>query len=328
MNTDKSAAYCWQHWPQTWYVVARSDQLKSGQVQTGHLAGQQWVLYRTQSGEIRAISAFCPHMGAHLKSARVTGNALQCGLHNYYIFPQSEKLAVTSAGSMSSPAWSCAERFGLIWLYPPTPNPPPLPFADIEDSYHWLDAGPQDIEADWGAMICNGFDLAHMQVVHQREVVGEPKFERLADKGGLKMTYRTRILLHGGFSSWLMKKLCDGYLNLTHTCCGSSIMVQSQVGRFQSIGVFALLPQDLPDTASEKRRTKAFAAVGIPKKTRFARSKLYLVRYLYLSFLKKDFSVVEGMRMQLDNIDDVGVQAITAYQNTLSAIHPTGAENA
>lgn len=311
----------WQHWPQVWYVVARSKKLKKGQVITGHLAGRQWVLYRTHSGALRAIDAFCPHMGAHLQSAKVVGEVLECGLHSCQIHTQSDDMPASTSFALPTTAWGCAERFGLIWLYPPIQHCPPLPFADIEDSHHWLDAGPQRINADWCAMICNGFDLAHMRVVHQREVVGEPLFEQHNDSKELTMTYRTRILPRGGFSSWLMKKLSDGYIYLVHTCSGSSIMVQSRVGNFQTVGVFALLPQDMPDTAPEKRQTLAFAAIGMPKNQHFSWWKLYVARWLYLSFLKKDFCVVENMRMQLDNIDDIGVQAVTNYQKTLTPIN-------
>lgn len=308
-----------------WYVVARSDQLKTGQVQTGHLGGRQWVLYRSPDGGVRAIDAFCPHMGAHLKSARVVGEALECGLHACQVYPSSESAPAGCA--VPTVAWGCAERFGLIWLHPPALDLPPLPFTNIEDSHNWLDAGPVRIEADWCAMVCNGFDLGHMRVVHQREVVGEPHFEQLDEIKELKMTYRTRTLPRGGLSSWVMKKLCDGYIYLSHTCAGSTIMVQSRVGKFQTVGIFAMFPQDPPDTAPEQRQTLAFAAVGMPKTTRFSRWAVYVARYLYLAFLKKDFKVIEGMRMQLDKIDDIGVQAVTDYQSSLPPMSSDEAES-
>lgn len=317
---------CWHHWQQAWYVVARSEQIKIGQRHSGHLGGRQWVLYRGESGRLYAMDAFCPHMGAHLQSARVVGETLECGLHACRIVPQTttptatDRLPVASPQSIAASAWCCAERFGLVWLYPPDDNPPALPFGDIEDQYHWRSAGPQSIAADWRAMIANGFDLAHLQAVHQREVVGEPQFEHLSE-GSLQMSYQTRVLQRGGLSSWLMKKLSGGTIDLIHTCCGSTIMVQSRLGRFQSVGVFALLPQDTPDSPAdntpEQRQTLAFAAVGLPQATRFISLKLWLTRWLYLSFLKKDFRVVKRMRMQLDNIDDVGVQTLAAYQQTL-----------
>ncbi len=320
---DNNATAHWLHWPQAWYVVAHSESIKPGQVHTGHLADRQWVVYRTQAGVLQAMAAFCPHMGAHLQSAQVVGDALVCGLHACHIYPQSKSQAVAGKTSiqcmLSEKKWPCVERFGLIWLHPPTASTPPLPFDNIATSYHWLGGLPQLIGADWRAMICNGFDLGHMQVVHQREVLGQPLFERLSE-GSLRMTYRTRVLQDGGFSSWLMNKLSGGYIELVHTCNSSNIMVQSRVGRFQSVGIFALLPQDSLETPPEHRQTLAFASVGLPQKTRFVKWKLKVVRWLYLSFLKKDLVVVKGMRMCLDDVEDVGVQAVATYQKTLNSM--------
>ncbi|MCP2039973.1 nitrite reductase/ring-hydroxylating ferredoxin subunit [Neisseria sp. HSC-16F19] len=318
-----SAAAEWQHWPQSWYVVARADAVPAGRVISGHLGGHAWVLYRGQDGVLRASDAFCPHMGAHLRTATVAGDTLVCALHACHIHPQtSPPPKPEHAGChLSARAWPCAEQFGLIWLHPPADKTAPLPFADAADSAHWLNGGPQTIAADWRAMICNGFDLAHMRAVHQREVVGKPVFERLPE-GGLRMTYTTRVLAKGGWSSWLMKRLSGGHIHLVHTCIGSSILVHSRVGKMQTLGLFALLPQDAPGTAPETRRTLAFAAVGLPRGTRGYRIKLYLVRALYLAFLRKDFVVVEGMRLQLAHIDDPGVQAVADYQGCLKAMEP------
>ena len=317
----------WKHWPQGWYAVARADALHPGQIHSGHLAGQPWVLYRGHSGTLHATDAFCPHMGAHLHNAQVCGEALVCGLHACHLLPQTAAPTlpehIKAGCRLAVRAWPSAEHYGLIWLHPPAAAIPPLPFAGSDGGHHWLTAGPQAVAADWRAMICNGFDLEHMKAVHQRQVEGEPLFERLPENG-LRMTYRTRVLPRGGLSSWLMQRLSGGTIHLVHTCVGSSIMVQSRVGRFRTSAVFALLPQDAPGTRPEQRRSVALAAIGIPHGARWPTLQLRLARALYLAFLRKDFRVVEGMRLQLNHTADVGVQAVTAYQHTLADMehHP------
>lgn len=297
----------WKYWPQSWYAIAHSRSLKRGQSISGELAGRAWILYRGHSGALHAMNAYCPHMGAHLRSAHVQEDHLICALHARAIRPCPHE----------NPAWPCHEQAGLIWLHPPVTDPAPLPFAQYTDAYHWLHAGPQRIAADWRAMICNGFDLAHMRVVHQRDIIGTPHFVHQPDRT-LQMTYQTRILERGGLSSRLMKALSGGRLELIHTCAGSSILVQSRVGRFQSAGIFALLPQQDSRTPPEARHTLAYAAVGIPRAAPFAPLQLRLARTLYLAFLRKDFAVVEHMRLNLEHIDDPGVQAVTTYQSTLN----------
>ncbi|UOP01963.1 hypothetical protein [Kingella potus] len=134
------------------------------------------------------------------------------------------------------------------------------------------------------------------------------------------MRFSTRILPKGGFSSWLMQRLSGGRIELAHTCNGSSIMVESRVGRFATSGIFALLPQDPPDTPPEHRRTLAFASIGIPPSATLPRLQLYLARFLYLAFLKKDFAIVENMRLKLDGADDPAVLQAARYQSTLESL--------
>ncbi len=320
------SASTWQHWAQVWYVVGRSDQLAKGDVLSGHLGGHAFVVYRTDSGAIQAIDAFCSHMGAHLRTAKVVGNALQCGLHGCLIEPTHHTHIqpiehIQTGCRIPTRAWLCQERFGLIWLYPPSEQPaPPLPFqAFHETDFIYGNIGGLTIQADWRAMICNGFDLGHMITVHQRQVVGEPIFSDLAE-GGIRMDYETRVLAKGGWSSAVMEYLSGGRIVLSHLCCGSTILVHSRVGKFETVGIFSALPQDLPQTPPEQRHTRAFAAIAIPKTAKWRTIQLWAARALYFAFLRKDFTVVEHMRMKLDGVDDVGVRAVLAYQSRLSAI--------
>ena len=323
MTEHDPAETQWHHWPRCWYPAARVHGFAPGQVRSGRLGAREWVLYRDADGTFRATDAFCPHMGAHLKSARVEGQALCCGLHGCLIEPQtalSDGLPPIRPGCrIGAQAWPCAERFGLVWLHPPLAEgetAPPLPFAD---NSHLRLTASRTINADWRAMICNGFDLSHMAIVHQRTPEGNPVFDT-PPEGGIRMRFATRILPKGGFSSWLMQRLSGGRVELAHTCNGSSIMVESRVGRFRASGIFALLPQDAPGTPPEERSTLAFAAIGIPPDTLFPRLQLYIARFLYLAFLKKDFVIVKNMRLKLDGADDPGVQQAARYQSTLESL--------
>lgn len=312
----------WKHYPQTWYAVALDKHLKIGEIVSGQLGGLAYVVYRDHTGSLHAMDAFCPHMGAHLQSGKVSGCGIVCGLHGYTVEPDH---ALSSSAhtpcSLKNRAWFCVARFGLIWLYPPVADGvmPPLPFASLsEHDLIWTHA-TRRIHADWRAMICNGFDIAHMKTVHQREVIGEPQFTLLPENA-LRMDYQTRVLPKGGWSSRVMQKLSGGRIVLSHTCCGSAILVNSQVGAFKTMGIFALLPQNSPDTPPEWRQTQAFATIAVPKTAKWAKLQLWLARCLYLAFLRKDFDVVEKMRMRLDGVDDVGVRAVAAFQATLPEI--------
>ncbi|MEE1751924.1 Rieske 2Fe-2S domain-containing protein [Streptomyces sp. SP18CS02] len=73
--------------PSGWSALAFSDELRPGAVLTRPLAGQDVVLYRLRSGEVRAIHPYCPHLGAHLGLAKVDGNDLVCPFHSFAFGP-------------------------------------------------------------------------------------------------------------------------------------------------------------------------------------------------------------------------------------------------
>lgn len=109
MTEHDPAETQWHHWPRCWYPAARVHGFAPGQVRSGRLGAQEWVLYRDADGTFRATDAFCPHMGAHLKSARVEGQALCCGLHGCLIEPQT---ALSDGLPPSAPAAASARRHG------------------------------------------------------------------------------------------------------------------------------------------------------------------------------------------------------------------------
>ena len=50
-------------YPEAWYVVARSKDVRDEPTQV-RVAGHDLVLFRDRGRRVRAISAYCPHMGA------------------------------------------------------------------------------------------------------------------------------------------------------------------------------------------------------------------------------------------------------------------------
>lgn len=73
--------------PSGWSALAFSHELRPGTVLTRPLAGQDVVLYRLGSGELRAVHPYCPHLGAHLGLAKVDGDELTCPFHFFAFGP-------------------------------------------------------------------------------------------------------------------------------------------------------------------------------------------------------------------------------------------------
>ena len=52
--------------PNGWFCVTRSHELNVGEVKGFKFCEKEVVAFRTESGEVSVLDAFCPHLGAHL----------------------------------------------------------------------------------------------------------------------------------------------------------------------------------------------------------------------------------------------------------------------
>lgn len=52
--------------PRGWFMLGSSEELGGGTPKTLRYFGQDMVFYRGQSGAPHLVSAYCPHVGAHL----------------------------------------------------------------------------------------------------------------------------------------------------------------------------------------------------------------------------------------------------------------------
>ncbi|ETO05168.1 hypothetical protein RFI_32227 [Reticulomyxa filosa] len=61
----RSSTYPTQY-PNGWYFLVYSKDIKKGQVKNVSALGQQFVVFRGESGAVGVLDAFCPHLGANL----------------------------------------------------------------------------------------------------------------------------------------------------------------------------------------------------------------------------------------------------------------------
>lgn len=68
-------------YPNGWYHLASVDDVKCGQAIQVEALGRKFAVFRTTSGEIGVLDAFCPHGGANLACGTVAGENLVCPFH-------------------------------------------------------------------------------------------------------------------------------------------------------------------------------------------------------------------------------------------------------
>jgi len=71
--------------PVGWYFIDYSDNLKAGEMRLINLFDQEWVLFRTESGQkVGVTDPYCPHLGAHIgHHGKVHGDCVQCPYHGW-----------------------------------------------------------------------------------------------------------------------------------------------------------------------------------------------------------------------------------------------------
>jgi phenylpropionate dioxygenase-like ring-hydroxylating dioxygenase large terminal subunit len=108
--------------PSGWFAVATCDEVKPGQVLSRRYFERDLAIYRTESGVLKVVDAFCPHMGGHLgKIGRVEGESLRCGFHGFRFDTEGRCTGTPYEGPAPVKArlepWSVREIGGFVMVW-------------------------------------------------------------------------------------------------------------------------------------------------------------------------------------------------------------------
>jgi len=285
-------------WPQGWYAVARSADMRAASLRRVTLAGQEIVLFRTQSGTLGALDAHCPHMGAHLGMGRVRGEHLECRLHCWRIAADGG----VPGQARRAHAWTVRESSGLVLLE--FGGSRALPVSGAAD-FIWTQAAPIDVAAHWHALTANAFDMPHLATVHRRQLLAPPSVSFEAGQH-FEMHYQTRVSGRGA-SDRIMKWLSRNHIQARMQCHGPMVLVDADLGFTRTAAMVGMLPIE--------GGTRLFASFGV-RPGPFGALRLWLTRWLYAAFLKRDLGFVAGMQLRTD-VDDAVLQRFFDYLRTL-----------
>ena len=161
---------------QSWYVAAKSSQVKRGKVKAFNLFKRRIAIYRDSEGEVHAIEARCPHMGANLGQGKVVGNRLQCAFHHWKIGPNGQCYTAKNVDTNRiTRVYPTLERWGHIWIFN---GPRPLfniPEPPKDMKYFLFKTPSQHIKCHPHMVIGNGLDPAHFDTLHGLIPTAEPK---------------------------------------------------------------------------------------------------------------------------------------------------------
>ncbi len=169
-------------YPEGWYVVGRSVDFRA-QPRFVQCVGNQWVVFRGRSGQVRVLDAYCPHLGANLADGEVHDDCIECPFHRWRIRGDG---CVASQPNEKRPdaryrtrSWAVEELNGWVVVFHrhevkdgPAPEPPYRPerVAEIEDGglrYRGEhDAGL--VQMHLLEFVENSVDFQHFAAIHER----------------------------------------------------------------------------------------------------------------------------------------------------------------
>ena len=161
--------------PNGWFVIALSEQVKKGEILARQFCGEEVVVYRTASGVPVVMEAYCPHMGAHFAhGGHVEGESVVCPFHGF-CFDPSGKCVKTGYGTKPPPqaktrTWPVKEQNGVILAFhhergqevTPEWEIPALStegWSEVKFQEWQLPSNPQEIAE-------NSVDIGHFSLVH------------------------------------------------------------------------------------------------------------------------------------------------------------------
>jgi len=184
-------------YPRGWFVIGFSDDLEPSEVRPTRYFGRDFVVWRTESGEVRVFDAHCPHLGAHLgHGGMVEGDSIRCPFHAWG-FDSTGKCTDIPYSSRVPPkarvgSHPTLERNGtlMMWFDPaggaPEDYVPTLEEFGADAWTPWMHR-MAIIETQPREVVENVADVAHFPNVHGNQVLS---FEATFD--GPSATQATR----------------------------------------------------------------------------------------------------------------------------------------
>jgi phenylpropionate dioxygenase-like ring-hydroxylating dioxygenase large terminal subunit len=160
--------------PNSWYVIGSSSELKPKQIIHKRIAGMDMVLFRTESGEACLADAYCPHLGGHLAhGGHVEGETIVCPFH-YFCFDTKGTCTKTGYGTKPPPkailkTYRIREINGFILYWHHKDDAAPEWEVPATDDSEWTEIMTADyvLRSHPQETTENSVDVGHFSVVHK-----------------------------------------------------------------------------------------------------------------------------------------------------------------
>ena len=181
---------------QSWYAIARSDEVGAGEVIGRDFLDGRAIVYRGENGEAVVMNAYCRHLGADLSMGKVVGNDIQCAFHHWQYGPDGGCTKIPASEKIPKAArvfkYPTAEKWGLIWAFNGT-----TPLFDVPEFVDYAEADLDvrtaeafDLPVEPWVPFTNSMDFQHLRVLHGLKIECDPD---AIDVGDYRIQYDVRF---------------------------------------------------------------------------------------------------------------------------------------
>ncbi|OKH37829.1 Rieske (2Fe-2S) protein [[Phormidium ambiguum] IAM M-71] len=159
-----------------WYIACASQELTKKQAKSVEICSQKIVLFRGEDGKVRALDAYCPHLGTDLGIGQVDGNWIRCAFHHWAFdetgYCQNIPCQSEIPDRIKLQVYATEEKYGFIWIYPDAKAPEKLVEFDELKGKEIISQADRAFERSCHHHICmmNGIDAQHLKTIHHLDI--------------------------------------------------------------------------------------------------------------------------------------------------------------
>ena len=162
-----------------WYSAYPSKKLKKKESISIDLNGHKLVIYRTETGKVHCLDAFCPHMGVDLSLGKIMGENIRCFFHHWQFDGKGKCKDIPCKEDppkkLNLNSYSTSEKYGMIWVWPEENTEetvlevPDLEHLDDSEICSKLDEAYYR-SCHYHITMINGIDPQHLSTVHNLNI--------------------------------------------------------------------------------------------------------------------------------------------------------------
>jgi nitrite reductase/ring-hydroxylating ferredoxin subunit len=312
-----------------WYFGCLSREVPIEKAKSIDLCNQRIVLFRGEDGAVRALDAYCPHLGTDLGIGRVEGNQIRCFFH-HWAFDQSGECVdipcqATIPGHAKVRSYATAERYGVIWIYPDRVAPVEVPTFDELRDREVTVSYDKPLQRNCHHHICmmNGIDAQHLRTVHGLSIAmnleltenqpGQIDFTMSGEVPGNNPKERLVQWFLGDYYSYSMR-----YAN---GCAGLLTVMKDVrlVPPLHMIYAYKPLPNGRTEILPIYVTAKRSGAIGWLK----SQFLLFLTRLTYYFLRGEDGQIYDNIRFEPKALLPIDAPLVH-YMNYVNQLQPSG----